>query len=402
MEAGGNSNNEEGDSYWHQYRQEEDYFTILGTATNSSSFSGGFPILLKSADSNGCNVATHKDDYHGIPRIAWSVPATANSYASSTIAGEESHHQRQQHQQDEQGWCGAIGAPSYKSWKDHRKSHKTAADWDTTFVTNGNNHPWPFKIPKAVWRGATTFNKALWGRSAFEELPRSRLVQEGLDNPHLIDAGFHKLVGKFERYAGGTFKKEANVVSSSMLAATDGNGDDAAAIAAANTIKEAIPMQNMMNYKAIIDIDGNSWSSRFGELLCTNSVVIKITPEHMERFQQQTATESRVVVLPNVHYLPATIENITAIAAFVVDPRNDRAMRNMVRTANEWCRMRNTERGLADEAMEALEDYRQMLDDRYGGRWKTEWEERSRTSSLMFGGGSSDGAVVDDLVECNV
>jgi len=29
-------------------------------------------------------------------------------------------------------------------------------------------------------------------------------------------------------------------------------------------------------HTAIIDIDGNSWSSRFGMLLCSNSVVIKV------------------------------------------------------------------------------------------------------------------------------
>jgi hypothetical protein len=31
-----------------------------------------------------------------------------------------------------------------------------------------------------------------------------------------------------------------------------------------------------MNYKAIMDIDGNSWTGRFSKLLCTNSVVIKV------------------------------------------------------------------------------------------------------------------------------
>ena len=28
---------------------------------------------------------------------------------------------------------------------------------------------------------------------------------------------------------------------------------------------------------AIIDIDGNNWSSRFGMLLCSNSIIIKVS-----------------------------------------------------------------------------------------------------------------------------
>ena len=37
-----------------------------------------------------------------------------------------------------------------------------------------------------------------------------------------------------------------------------------------------MPFNDQMKFKAIIDIDGNTWSSRFPELLCTNSVVIKV------------------------------------------------------------------------------------------------------------------------------
>ena len=34
--------------------------------------------------------------------------------------------------------------------------------------------------------------------------------------------------------------------------------------------------------QAIIDIDGNNWSSRFGMLLCMNSVVIKVSTNSLQ------------------------------------------------------------------------------------------------------------------------
>ena len=41
-------------------------------------------------------------------------------------------------------------------------------------------------------------------------------------------------------------------------------------------IAQKIPFDEQMTYKAIIDIDGKNWSSRFAGLLCTSSVVIKV------------------------------------------------------------------------------------------------------------------------------
>lgn len=41
-------------------------------------------------------------------------------------------------------------------------------------------------------------------------------------------------------------------------------------------LKKRMPFDDQMKFKAIIDIDGNDWSSRFPKLLCTNSVIIKV------------------------------------------------------------------------------------------------------------------------------
>ena len=63
-------------------------------------------------------------------------------------------------------------------------------------------------------------------------------------------------------------------------------------------------------YKAILDIDGNSYSARFSRLLCTNSVIIKITPRWAEYFFDE--------LQPMAHYVPANLENLTKVVEYVV------------------------------------------------------------------------------------
>jgi len=122
-------------------------------------------------------------------------------------------------------------------------------------------YPWSSKIPKAVWRGSTTgyLNKHPTLESYdFSSLLRARLVKIGMENSHMIDAAFHKLVQSF---AGQ--EKE---------------------IQKHTRISEKIQFEDFMNFKAVIDIDGNTWSERFSALLCTNSVVIKLCFEQAIKF----------------------------------------------------------------------------------------------------------------------
>jgi hypothetical protein len=82
------------------------------------------------------------------------------------------------------------------------------------------------------------------------ETPRGKLVHLSLTNPGLIDAAFVKLIQQYEG--------QEDVLANQTILAGRMRFDD------------------QMKYKAIIDIDGNNWSSRFPKLLCTNSVVIKV------------------------------------------------------------------------------------------------------------------------------
>lgn len=94
---------------------------------------------------------------------------------------------------------------------------------------------------------------SLYGKSELGDAPRGRLVLEGMENSDLMDVSFHKIIQKFKG------RREELKVQFRVAGAMN-------------------PMK-MMRYKAIIDIDGNNWSSRFGMRLCSNSIVIKIEPD---------------------------------------------------------------------------------------------------------------------------
>ena len=84
-------------------------------------------------------------------------------------------------------------------------------------------YPWKTKLPMAVWRGSTTCNKAMYGHLPLWDIPRSQVVKLSLLRPELIDAGFHKLVGKYVEIANSS--------------------------AAGLVLKEPIPLNEMMRYK---------------------------------------------------------------------------------------------------------------------------------------------------------
>ena len=96
-------------------------------------------------------------------------------------------------------------------------------------------------------------------------------------------------------------------------------------------------------------------------------------------------------MIPNIHYIPASLENITKVARYVVDPKNDQEMRSIVKAANSWCKRTVTEEVFVRDEMFQLEEYEAALG-AYGERenWIDEWRE------FMLSG------VVDDLVDCTL
>lgn len=96
-------------------------------------------------------------------------------------------------------------------------------------------------------------------------------------------------------------------------------------------------------------------------------------------------------MIPDLHYIPASLENITDVARYVVDPKNDEKMRNVVKAANSWCKRVVTEEVLVRDAMFQLDELESALG-AYEERnnWIDDWRK-----FRMSG-------VVDDWVDCSV
>ena len=196
--------------------------------------SRSFPIILIESDNSGCYYHNHIDKVP-FPRLTWHMPSP-------------------KHGSD---WCNAISMTGYESWNSFRNMHSYHDSWffdytwDAMFKKYERKYPWKSKIDIAIWRGSTTGLERLEFNNTFDELPRAKLVKTSMDRPDIIDAGFTSFVQGWETIQDDLWNQ---TIASSH-----------------------IPFDNLMKYKAIIDIDGNTWSSRFTKLLCTNSVIIKVS-----------------------------------------------------------------------------------------------------------------------------
>lgn len=216
---------------------------------------GGLPILVMDADGNGCNVHFRREDY-GYPRLAWSI-------LSSSKHGNH---------------CKAIGMPSYETWGFYHRSHKQEKHWEQTFEQDEIQFPWSLKTNKAVWRGSTTYEGSQYHESALGETPRGKLVKKSMEHPELIDAAFHKINQKFQSQRHeltGQFTVAKRINPREMMKYKGMYKQDP--VLALAVILFSLLYNLFFSFAAIIDIDGNNWSSRFGMLLCSNSVVIKVS-----------------------------------------------------------------------------------------------------------------------------
>jgi len=274
------------------------------------------PFLLMIADQNGCIVddssSTQQIDIYNYPRFSWSIPSSSLSSSLST------------------NWCKSISIPSYINWQTfHTYDTK---HWNTIFKSNNKLYPWSTKLPLAVWRGSTTASPKYTQNSSvtLQDTPRGQLVQLSNEYPNLIDAMFVNFVNNFQHYQDNNNTNLNNTTNTS-------------------TTTTRMPFDKQMSYQAIIDIDGNNWSGRFAKLLCTNSVIIKIIPEYIEYFYTD--------LIPNVHYMSATLANLTTVVKYVLDSTNTNEMQNVVLEANKWCSRSMTHDSLVGDMLTQIVQY---------------------------------------------
>jgi hypothetical protein len=173
------------------------------------------PLILGFGDMRDCFG-------HVFPRLSW-----------STVPDKEP--------------CRAFAIPGYNLYLE-KPGH--SRNWTYFHSTNEKRYPWSSKLRKAMWRGAATGN-APTGK--WESLPRAQLVSYSIRHPQLLDAA---LTGSME--FGYQHPGERGKLRRFSRFAPN------------------MKMNDFQRYRAIVDIDGNAWSARFGELLCMNSVVIKV------------------------------------------------------------------------------------------------------------------------------
>jgi len=206
------------------------------------------PILIKHDDSNGCYPNIFHDKYN-YPRLTWSIPADTTTSSSNTSSNDNS-------------WCQAIGMPSYKMWRDVSKKNNR--------ISKHKKYPWDSKINKAIWRGSTTANKSMYGHLPLNEIPRSKLVQLSLstdkdddtDSRSLIDAGYHKVVGKYHLDDKGSGRRTNSK--------DDGQVNNSGSIDR-RMLKEAIPLDEMSKYKGKQKDKRDNRSCQLNSSLTTSS-----------------------------------------------------------------------------------------------------------------------------------
>ena len=103
-------------------------------------------------------------------------------------------------------------------------------------------------------------------------------------------------------------------------------------------------------------------------------------------------SSTNAVVLPNVHYLPASIDNLTSVVEHVMDGTNDNQIQQIVQNANDWCKQQLTREVFINNAVTTLGMYQKALV-QLGVIDDNGW-------SVNNSSGGVDN--IDDLVECNV
>jgi hypothetical protein len=209
-------------------------------------------------------------------------------------------------------------------------------DWDDRF-------PWEKKLSKGVWRGGLTEHDS---SKVFESQRwrMTKLVHELNHSKELFDIGLTYIPG----------------LLSNMDIDTSPVG---------GLVHSIDPMTEFMKYKVILDMDGNSWSARFGQLLCFNSVVVKVQPQYEDYFFPD--------LVPWKHYVPVRLDlaDLVENMEYILDPQNDNIAREIVAAANQWCTVRLTGTALVHDQLDIYESYVDLLD-RSDPEWNLKWSAK--------------------------
>jgi len=145
---------------------------------------------------------------------------------------------------------------------------------------------------------------------------------------------------------------------------------------AAGGIVDSLPQNDFQKWRAVVDLDGDTWSSRFGTLLCGNSVVFKVEPRYVDYFHYN--------LQPWKHYIPiradfADLEE--KVNRYVVSNTSLPVIREIVRNAQEWCQKHLLRRVHGEELLKSLTFYVEKLN-KDDPLWQEVWKRRKATYFL--------------------
>ena len=131
--------------------------------------------------------------------------------------------------------------------------------------------------------------------------------------------------------------------------------------------ERGMKFEDFQNYVAILDVDGNSWSERFGKLLCMNSIVLKVEPEFVDYYMPNT-------LQPWVHYIPINMNssNLVPIVKWVLHPQNEDYVRKVINNANIWCSKQMKYTTIIEDLLDTLEFYVMQLN-KHNPNWYEVW-----------------------------
>jgi Glycosyl transferase family 90 len=223
--------------------------------------------------------------------------------------------------------------------------------WYKLFQNFDQEYPWSNKIRKVFWRGnmSEIDSDAIFDSISFRLV---KLVNGNYDD--FFDVGF------FEAPAFASSKIDSSILGGikTNLHAT----------------------HQLQNYFAVLDIDDQVWTSRITALLCYNSVIIKVEPQYIDYFFND--------LKPWKHYVPVKrdLSDLTENVRFVMDPKNDASIREIVASANQFCAERLVATQLALDLLHVWNHYVQNFDVA-DSNWEQKWSRKKAVilSSKLYG-----------------
>lgn len=259
--------------------------------------------------------------------------------------------------------------PTYCMYKDAQKvSTRESKTTKVTLRPSEQTKKWKEKLPKVVWRGRLTgympWNESLRG-------PRYQLAK-------LV----HSPTTSFTEKERSVFDVRFTDVGSQVNNVTNEPKFNWTTIGfRGNNVDYMSSVVQERTYRAVLDLDGFSWSSRFGKLLCYRLVVVlKVEPHQVDYFHyERDRFNNKPKLEPWKHYIPVKwdLSDLVAKAKYATADENADHIVSIVSNANEWCNKHMDKDSISRDALDIWETYVRTLDTN-APNWEHDWRSNQR------------------------